>query len=51
MILQALLLLIEKRPKKPENKILIIGTTSRHDVLKELGFSFEYVFEIPTLKT
>jgi hypothetical protein len=31
--------------------ILIIGTTSRHDVLKKLGFSFEYMFEIPTLNT
>lgn len=51
MVLQALLVLIEKKPKKPENKILIIGTSSRHDVLKELGFSFEYEFEIPTLKT
>jgi vesicle-fusing ATPase len=50
MILQALLVLIDKRPKKPENKVLIIGTTSREDVLKRLGFSFEYVFEIPTLK-
>lgn len=36
LLLQALLILIKKKPANPERKLMIIGTTSQRDVLEQL---------------
>lgn len=50
-ILQALMVLIKKVPTKPNNRLLIIGTTSQKTVLKELEIyqAFNVVVHTPTL--
>ena len=35
-ILQTLLVLVKRPPKKPENRLLVIGTTGSRDILKNL---------------
>jgi len=51
-ILQALLILFKTLPLKGR-RLMIIGTTSKMDVLQELGFmdSVDYVFDIPSLSS
>lgn len=50
-ILQALLVLIKRVPKKSENKLLIIGTTNCAKILKELEVvnSFNLAVHVPVL--
>jgi vesicle-fusing ATPase len=36
LLLQAILILIKKKPDNPERKLMIIGTTSQRDVLEQL---------------
>jgi len=50
-LLQALLVLIKKIPRKESNRLLIIGTTSSCKVLKELELAqcFNVVIRIPNL--
>lgn len=52
-IVQALLILCKKLNPKPENKLLIIGTTSLYADLAELDLdkAFSFVFEVPLVKT
>ena len=52
-ILQALLVLIKRLPKKSENKILIIGTTSCAKLLKDLEVtnSFNLAINVPVLNS
>lgn len=50
-ILQALLVLIRKEPANENKKLLILGTTSKHDVLEALELSqmFDSVLRLPTI--
>jgi vesicle-fusing ATPase len=51
-ILQAILVLFKTLPQKGK-RLMIIGTTSRIDVLQELGIleSVDHVFNVPSLNT
>jgi len=48
-ILQALLVLVKKPPPKENRKLLVLGTTSSPDVMRELGLydAFDFQVEIP----
>jgi len=48
-ILQALLVLVKKPPPKEHRKLLILGTTSAPDVMRELGVydAFDFQVDIP----
>ena len=50
-ILQALLVLIKKIPKKPDHRLLVIGTTSQASVLRDLEVvqAFNVVVDLPML--
>jgi len=49
-VLQALIVLFKKKPPQGR-KLLVIGTTSKHNIIKDMGFltSFNAVMEIPQL--
>jgi vesicle-fusing ATPase len=51
-ILQALLVLIKKRPPHPERKLMIIGTTSMKGILKEMELvdCFNICQHVPTVR-
>eukprot|EP01017_Pseudomicrothorax_dubius_P035481 TRINITY_DN4972_c0_g1_i1.p1 TRINITY_DN4972_c0_g1~~TRINITY_DN4972_c0_g1_i1.p1 ORF type:complete len:652 (+),score=218.37 TRINITY_DN4972_c0_g1_i1:197-2152(+) len=51
-VLQTLLIMIKRIPQKPENKIVILGTTSSLQTMKDLGISqsFNFTLNVPTLK-
>jgi len=48
-ILQALLVLVKKPPPKEHRKLLVLGTTSAPDVMRELGLfdAFDFQVDIP----
>ncbi|CAK64212.1 unnamed protein product (macronuclear) [Paramecium tetraurelia] len=50
-ILQALLVLIKRLPDKTQNKLMIVGTTSSYQILKQLGVvsCFNLTFKVPNL--
>ncbi|CAD8154034.1 unnamed protein product [Paramecium pentaurelia] len=50
-ILQTLLVLIKRLPDKSQNKLLIVGTTSTYQILKQLGVvsCFNLTFQTPNL--
>lgn len=51
-ILQTLLVLIKKKPVNPERKLMIIGTTSMREILKEMEVvdCFNVCINVPSLK-
>jgi len=48
-ILQALLVLVKKAPPKENRKLMVLGTTSAPDVMRELGLfdAFDFQVDIP----
>ncbi len=52
-VLQALLVLIKKKPPNAERKLLIIGTTSMRDILSELEMlsCFNTTLHVPNVHT
>ena len=52
-VLQALLVLIKKKPPNAERKLLIIGTTSMRDILSELEVvsCFNTILNVPNIYT
>lgn len=52
LLLQAILILIKKKPDNPERKLMIIGTTSQRDVLEQLEIvsSFNVIKQVGTVK-
>lgn len=51
-ILQTLLVLIKKKPPSPERRLMIIGTTSMKEILKEMEVvdCFNVCMNVPCLK-